>query len=158
MKRRARAGEPTGDPTPATPATATRTMSLDELERVLSAGVSRMPNDMVIMRETARALRAVSSGADFATLTCEHGERGVRITGGRDALAVARVLRARADWRGDHHWAGILGRRLRFRIVRTEEGDAAPTTAAPADRGGKRSRGARTATRLAARGARLALN
>lgn len=119
-------------------------MSLEEIERTLSGTSVRVPSDVVLVRETSRALRAMSSGGDFATITCEPGIGGERITGGREALEVARVLRARATWRGDHFWACELGRQLRFRIVRT-----APTR--QPRRWGK-------AARLASRGVRLAAN
>ncbi|MCW2925780.1 MAG: hypothetical protein JWM98_3184 [Thermoleophilia bacterium] len=136
-------------PTPQPAATSTESISLEQLERILSSRGGRMPNDAVVLRETSRALRAVTNGCDFATLTCEQGEAGVRITGGREALDVARMLRSRAALRGDHCWAGILGRRLRFRIVRSTA-DATPPSS------GASSRRLRTATKLAVKGVRLA--
>ena len=86
-------------------------MSLGELEQVLSGASARNPGTAVIVTETARILEVVSSGAMYATITGERCPEGVRIVDGRESLDVARVLRARASWRGDHFWALELARR-----------------------------------------------
>ncbi len=129
--------------TPARQDTST-VVSLDQLERMLTASAVRVPPDAVLVRHTSRALHAMSSGCDFATITCESGDDGVRITGGREALEVALVLRARASWRGDHIWARELGRHLRFHVVRASQ----PSKS--------RRFGTKNTSRPAARSARLA--
>lgn len=94
-------------------------VSLETLESKLSQGMGRRPSDTAFVRETARVLRAMDGvGAhEIPTLVCERASTGMRIVEGREALQVARELRARAAWRGDHTWAWLLGRRLSFRIV-----------------------------------------
>ncbi len=128
---------------PPTVAAASKTISLEQLERMLVTRSVRVPNDAVLVRETTRALQAMSSGADFATITCEACSEGVRIIEGRDAIEVARMLRARAAWRGDRFWAGELGRRLRFHVVRST---SAPNSGRFGSMARLMSRGAQVAT------------
>lgn len=100
------------------PADAT-VLTLAQLERILVGGQSRQPSDLTLVHETTRALQALDrNSAAYATIVCEASDSGLRVTQGRDAIEVARSLRARAQRRGDHIWAQRLGDGLRFRIVR----------------------------------------
>lgn len=96
-----------------------KVVSLETLECRLGRAMGQRPNETTFVREIARVLRTMEGHAtdDIPTLVCESDPRGIRIVGGREALQVARELRARAAWRGDHVWAQLLGRRLTFRIV-----------------------------------------
>ncbi len=109
-----RPADPTASSKPMTP----RVLTLDQLEQAIIEGTGRAPSDVACMRATTRAMLALSGPPSaFATVRCEPRSDGrLRITGGSDAIVVARALRARADWRGDHVWASLLGRRLLFRV------------------------------------------
>ncbi len=122
--------------------TTTTTMSLDQVEHALAGAAARIPNSAVIMNETARVLQVLSSGGIYGTLVGERCADGIRIVEGRHAVDVARVLRARASWRGDHFWALELGRQLQFRVIVRDE-----TTSRP-------GRAPRRATQRAARSGR----
>jgi len=94
-------------------------VTLDQLERAIQGNPRRTPSDATVIRATSRALRLASSGSggEFATVLCTVEEGRLRIKSGGDAIEVALELRDRADRRGDHVWAGVLGYRLQFRIV-----------------------------------------
>lgn len=94
-------------------------MSLDQVERVLVAGDHAIPSDLAILKASTRALQAMAGPARaFATIVCEPLSNGsLRVVEGKDAVLVARRLRARAVWRGDDAWAGLLGRTLLFHVV-----------------------------------------
>lgn len=98
--------------------TETALVSLAEVERrLLRAGHTRSPSSAVMMRETAKYLRAMSGEQQPpVTLVCVRGDAGCRIAEGADSLIAARMMRARAMRHGEAIWAELLGRRLMFRI------------------------------------------